>query len=131
VYTPGYDPQTLFDGWNRENLSINSDAQGHLREFHRRRPYPQRIAGTPIAFGEQQRGPATTDRLLVKWQHDPALGATEIYAPKDAFAAGDARIETSDDAMTCAYGDAKPWLISCTAATPGEKIVWVISADSH
>jgi hypothetical protein len=130
VYTPGFD-STLLDGWNRENLSINADAQGHLRSVHRRRPYPQRIAGTPIDFGEQQRGPATTDRLIVKWENDPQAGSTEIFAPKDVFAAGDVRIQTSSDDLTCAYDTAKTWLVKCDSATPGEKIVWIISADAH
>jgi endoglycosylceramidase len=104
VYTPDWTPAAL-DGWNAEDFSIVDD-RGALRANFVVRPAARRISGTPTSLE------VTGDELVLAWDHDPAAGATEIFAPAgNAHALGD---------VTCARdGD----LVRCTAPTAGAKQV--------
>jgi endoglycosylceramidase len=63
------------DGWNDEDFSI-VDAAHELRANYRIRPYPARIAGAPESF-EDRPG----EHVELRYEHEPSLGATRIFAP--------------------------------------------------
>ncbi len=119
AYTPGW-TDAAKDGWNREDFSI-VDGSGAARANFRARAYPQRIAGAPERL-------AVTDgadgALALTWAHDPAAGATVIYAPASAFAADAIAVDAGGD-LACATMGA---LVTCTAPTAGEKRVRVTAA---
>jgi endoglycosylceramidase len=81
------------DGWNMEDFSIVDGAQ-ELRKTYRVRPYPARVAGTPLAFSVT-RAPAPA--LEMSYRHDPALGATRIFAPTPGFFDGPVMAEIGGD----------------------------------
>lgn len=82
-YTPTWSP-SLKDGWNDEDLSI-VDGYGAWRANYKPRPYPQRIAGVPLALRATDEMALKNNVFELRWHHDPKLGTTEIYLPKDVF----------------------------------------------
>ncbi|MGE0174542.1 MAG: cellulase family glycosylhydrolase [Oligoflexales bacterium] len=72
-YTPRWTYEYK-DGWNLENYSV-SDDRGNLRSNFPIRPYPVFIAGQPKSF----RWNGKVAKL--EWVNNPALGATEVFAP--------------------------------------------------
>ena len=101
------------DGWNLENFSV-TDAQGRLRENFRVRPYPARIAGEPLSFVASKEPTAA-----LTWTHDPARGATRIFAPRALF--GGATLAEASG-VSCAY-EADDRHVRCESASAGEKRV--------
>ena len=69
-YTPGWTPAAK-DGWNDEDLSIVDDA-GSSRANFRMRPYPQKVAGTPVDLSVRVDGNALENFVELEWLHDPA-----------------------------------------------------------
>jgi MYXO-CTERM domain-containing protein len=86
------------DGWNVEDFSIVDGAQT-VRQTYRVRPYAARIAGEPLSFAS---APQPSASVELAYRHDPALGETRIFAPRDAIFAGEVRAEIEGDA-SCAY----------------------------
>jgi endoglycosylceramidase len=114
-YTPGW-TDAAKDGWNAEDFSV-VDGNRKLRANFALRPIPRRIAGAPGAF-TFTRGDAP--EVALRWTHDPAKGATEIFLPARAVLGTDeAAIATTGGVDCAATGD----LLSCTSATAGEKTV--------
>jgi endoglycosylceramidase len=101
------------DGWNLENFSI-VDSKGKTRANFRVRPYPVRIAGEPVSL-------TTTlePTLALVWKHDPARGATRIFAPRSLF--GGATLAEASG-LSCAY-DADDLHVRCESTSAGEKRV--------
>ncbi|MCA9770835.1 MAG: hypothetical protein KC466_00410, partial [Myxococcales bacterium] len=119
VYTPGWDP-ALKDGWNGEDFSIVDDT-GATRANFRVRPFPRAVAGEPTAIRVTYQGFLKANSIEVEWMHDPALGETEIFAPKDAlFPDGMTFTQTEGDDLACAY-DAEERFIHCTSSVAGPK----------
>ncbi|MCA9773173.1 MAG: cellulase family glycosylhydrolase [Myxococcales bacterium] len=120
VYTPGWDP-VLKDGWNGEDFSITDDT-GTPRVNFRVRPYARRVAGEPTRMAATYAGFLSVNSVVVEWNHDPATGETEIFAPvADLFPNG-YKIERSGADLTCAY-DADERLYTCASPTAGPKRV--------
>jgi hypothetical protein len=71
-YTPGWTPERK-DGWNREDFSITGANQELRSALFEPRAYPQKTAGTPLAFERSDRG------FTYRWRNDPSLGATELF----------------------------------------------------
>jgi endoglycosylceramidase len=121
VFTPGW-TDAVKDGWNGEDFSI-IDNSGAVRANFRPRAYARRIAGTPTALAVSDEMDKTINTLTLDWQHDPATGETEIFAPADYFG-GDVSV-TGDGDVTCTRsGD----LAHCSAASAGSKHVVVAHA---
>jgi endoglycosylceramidase len=112
------------DGWNTEDFSIVGGAQ-ELRKTYQVRPYPARIAGTPLTFSVT-RTPAAS--LEISYRHDPMLGATRIFAPTPGFfdgpvkahIEGDLRCEVEPDlrhvrCRSSVAGDVRVRLVACKA----------------
>lgn len=106
-FTPNWTPET-FDGWNSEDFSIIDDS-GLLRANYAPRPYPQKVAGTPIAFSLDATG------LEFSWQNTPGAGATELYLPV-GYAAG--RTLSASAGLSCTLQTTR--LRCAGAATSGE-----------
>jgi endoglycosylceramidase len=104
------------DGWNVEDFSILDDA-GDLRANFRVRAQPVRISGEPLAFS------ATVEPAVVElsWIHEPALGATRIFAPSAELFAGRVMVETEGE-LDCAY-DAEGRHLECTSGSTGQMSV--------
>ena len=104
-YTPTWSP-TLKDGWNDEDLSI-VDGYGAWRANYKPRPYPQRIAGLPLTLHVSDANDLNQNVFEVRWRHDPKLGATEIYMPREVFfgAAGLDVQTTGRDVLCLNYGE--------------------------
>ena len=113
VYTPGWTPQK-FDGWNVEDFSIVDD-KGALRQNFRPRPYPAKIAGTPVRFA------VSASAVELTWMNDPALGATELYIPAGLFGSGTPAADGSS--VKCSFADASH--VACTSTRSGEVTVRV------
>ena len=95
-YTPTWSEDDK-DGWNAENYNIlNSD--GSPRDNFQARPYPIATAGTPLKFAfEKAKHSDQFHRLSYVWQHNPSLGATEIFLPETLFPAASTYFETHGD----------------------------------
>jgi endoglycosylceramidase len=114
------------DGWNVEDFSI-VDGEQKLRQTYRVRPYPARIAGEPTAFTSTL-SPAPSVEL--SYTHDPALGATRIFAPRALFNGG-VRADIEGDAacsyesdlrhVRCTADAAQPLRIRLVACFPPER----------
>lgn len=129
-YTPGWDALEK-DGWNTEDFSIVDD-NGALRANFRPRPYVRRVAGTPtaITFAEAK-APAERSLTLV-WDHDPARGDTELFAPPEWFDEREGGVEVSatggvhcakdssktDSVIRCRDGSAGAQTVTLTPAAP-------------
>lgn len=74
-YTPTWS-SALKDGWNMENMSISDDS-GQLKDNFTPRPYPQKIAGTPVRFERSDSG------FTLSWNNNPRTGNTEVFLPAD------------------------------------------------
>jgi len=105
------------DGWNVEDYSI-LDEKRSLRPNYRVRPYPARISGEPGSFAVVTAPDLT---LTLSWTHDPALGATRVFAPKKSLFLIDVVAE-SEDALECAY-EYDERHIRCSSALAGPKRV--------
>jgi endoglycosylceramidase len=105
------------DGWNTEDLSI-LDGERELRPTYKVRPYPARIAGVPVAYAATLGASA---RVELTWTHDPALGATRIFAPFLVLFQAQAFVETESDAV-CEY-EADRRHVRCTAESAGDKTI--------
>jgi endoglycosylceramidase len=131
-YTPGWDPLHK-DGWNREDLSIVDD-RGQLRgELFRPRPYPQRIAGTPVQLRVREASALTPYALELAWDHDPRRGETLIFAPQSLFRGRPPSllpiVETEGAGLSCRY-DADRLRLRCTSSDAGRKQVTVRSCQT-
>ncbi|HET6345484.1 MAG TPA: endoglucanase, partial [Myxococcota bacterium] len=113
VYTPGWSAARR-DGWNAEDFSIT--ARGEARPNFRVRPFPPRVAGTPVAFW------TTPEAVELMWDHAPAAGETVLFVPRAHFASGCARIAVTPGDTACAYDGAH---LRCTSAEAGRKRVRV------
>lgn len=71
-YTPGWTP-TAKDGFDLEDYSITDDTGAHRPGLFVARSSPQKTAGVPISFARDAHG------FTYRWQHDPSLGATELF----------------------------------------------------
>jgi endoglycosylceramidase len=119
VYTPGWTEERK-DGWNVEDFSIVDD-QGRLRDNFVPRPYPQRIAGTPTALDVVAVGDPKARSMAFMWEHDPSLGGTEIFVPREAFfGTAEVALETEGDGLTCELGDL---VAVCSSAKAGPMTV--------
>jgi endoglycosylceramidase len=105
------------DGWNTEDFSI-VDGQHVLRDNFRVRPYPARVTGEPTMF--EARGTEGAAEVELRWKHDPAHGATRIFAPAGLFG-GKVRAE-HDAKLTCAYEPERRH-VRCTADQAGDQSV--------
>jgi endoglycosylceramidase len=108
------------DGWNTEDFSIVDGAQA-LRKTYLVRPYPARIAGEPLTFAVT-RPPAAAVEL--SYRHDPALGATRIFAPHTGFFAGDVKAHIEGD-LTCEVEHDRRH-VRCTSAVAGDVSVRLV-----
>lgn len=111
-----WDPEKK-DGWNVEDFSIQDD-KGTLRQTYRVRPYPARIAGDPISYAVE-RGDETV--VTLTWNHEPALGATRIFAPFLPVFGAQAKAEAPSD-VRCTYEHDRRH-VRCTSDKAGEKTV--------
>lgn len=118
VYTPGWTP-TAKDGWDVEDYSIVDDS-GAVRANFRVRPFARRIAGTPTALVVGDEADAMKNAMQLKWNNDPAAGATELFAPA-AWFGGSVDVQADGDVRCARDGD----LVRCTSATSGAKAVRV------
>jgi endoglycosylceramidase len=116
AYTPGWTPAAK-DGWNGEDFSIVDDS-GATRANFVVRPYARRIAGTPTTLAVSDEPEPARNRLELAWRHDPAAGATEIFAPA-AWFGGEFAIEADGDLDCAAAAD----LVTCSSPTAGDKRV--------
>jgi endoglycosylceramidase len=115
VYTPGWD-ETAKDGWNREDFSI-VDGAGATRANFRSRPFVRRVAGTPAAITLEDKTDPKKNALTLTWDHDPAHGETELFAPASWFG-GD--LDVSSNGASCTTdGD----FVRCHDAAAGMKTV--------
>jgi endoglycosylceramidase len=122
AYTPGWTPDKK-DGWNTEDFSIVDD-HGKWRDNYGPRPFARRIAGTPTSIAVTRATPAGEASAVVEWSHDPAMGATEIFVPSQAFFGVDTPgIETEGDVLTCAF---QASVITCLSPVAGTKRVTVV-----
>lgn len=121
VYTPGWDATTK-DGWNREDLSI-VDGAGATRANFRLRPFVRRVAGTPTAITLVEPREASPHALTVAWEHDPARGETELFAPA-AWFGGDVAIAATGGLRCARAGE----LVRCHDDLPGSKTVTLTPA---
>lgn len=126
-YTPRWDATTK-DGWNREDLSIVDD-HGKLRDgLFRPRAYAQRIAGQPVSLTVREGSALIPRAIELRWQNDPALGDTVLFAPRVLFdgptAAERAKIETQGDGLLCAY-DRAGLRVRCLGLLKGERRITV------
>ncbi|MBZ0253072.1 MAG: cellulase family glycosylhydrolase, partial [Candidatus Methylomirabilis sp.] len=124
VYTPGW-TEAAKDGWNLEDFSI-VDGMGATRPNFRVRPFPRRTAGEPTKLSVRDPQGAVQAGLDYRWEHDPALGATEIFAPKDLFRAGAPVVKA--EGVSCAY-DGAGSLLTCASESAGAKRVLVRSCE--
>lgn len=98
-YTPTWTAERK-DGWNMEDLAIN-DNQGLLRPNFRPRAYPQAVAGSAIAFSEDQ------TNFSLSWENNPQYGSSRIFIPADVFTSrnlttqGDIHCTYQASALTC------------------------------
>jgi endoglycosylceramidase len=116
AYTPGWNP-TSKDGWNVEDFSIVDD-KGQPRANYRPRPSPERIAGTPKSLVLFDGKTPSASTLTLAWHHDPAAGATQLFAPLEYFG-GSISVATTGG-LQCNVAGA---LVSCTSSTSGDKQV--------
>jgi endoglycosylceramidase len=108
-YTPGWSTQDK-DGFNAENYSITDDSLT-LRGLFTPRPSPQKTAGTPLKFQRDTHG------FTYRWQHDPTLGATEVFVLD-----GQNVVDQSGVAMSCVRSG---HTLSCTGSEAGETTITV------
>lgn len=99
----GHHSEERKDGWNTEDFSI-VDGKGVLRDNYRVRPYAARIAGEPLSF-EVRAGSALEVELA--WNHEPALGATRIFAPALRLFGSQVRATIDGDARCVAERDGR------------------------
>ena len=122
-YTPDWTPE-FKDGWNGEDMSIIDDA-GEIRSNFRVRPFARRISGEPINIKVTHKSLLSINSIELEWNHDPALGETEIFAPQNIlFPDNSYVIEQWGDSMYCGY-DETGALVHCSSETPGRKRVKV------
>jgi endoglycosylceramidase len=112
AYTPGWTAAAK-DGWNGEDFSI-VDGSGALRANFRPRPFARRIAGTPVAFTLVEGKTPGATYMVLGWHHDPAAGATELFAPAAYF--GGAITVDGGDLVCRTAGD----VVSCTSDSAGD-----------
>lgn len=119
VYTPGWTPEAK-DGWNAEDFSIVDDS-GATRPNFQPRPFPRRIAGTPLSLRVTPGAEPRESLLELEWDHDPKSGETEVFMPSEVFfrSAGVA-IETTGEGLACS---ATGSLVKCSAPVAGKKHV--------
>lgn len=125
-YTPGWDP-TRKDGWNQEDLSITDDHAALRPGLFRPRPYPQRVAGTPVAVEVREATTLSPYAVEVSWDHVPAVGETVIFAPAALFRSapgGLPRIVTEGAGLACRY-DGASLRLHCGSSSAGRKRVVV------
>jgi len=120
AYTPGWTPSAK-DGWNLEDFSVVDDT-GTLRANFRPRPFARRIAGTPTALTVSDEADATKNAMQLGWQHDPAAGTTELFAPA-AWFGGKVAVEADGDVTCASDGE----VVRCQAPTAGDKRVRVVA----
>lgn len=116
VYTPGWDA-TAKDGWNTEDFSI-VDGSGATRANFVPRPIPRRIAGTPTSITLVEKSDAKLNALTLSWDHDPARGETELFAPA-AWFGGSVDVSTTGGLSCGSDGD----FVRCHDASAGAKSV--------
>ena len=121
VYLPRWSPTEL-DGWNREDFSL-VDEHGAWREGFALRPYAPRVSGT----APRLRVVVSPPEVEVTWNHDPALGQTEIFAPSVFFGGAASvgvegrglRCEVRGDRVRCEAAAAGPARVVLRPAGPG------------
>jgi endoglycosylceramidase len=124
VYTPGWTPEAK-DGWNMEDLSVVDDV-GRGRPNFRVRPFPRRIAGTPSSLVVTAEADLLANFIELTWDHNPAMGETEIFLDAGGFFGGAGEvIETSGAELLCSK---KEDLLLCASPVAGEKRVRVRAA---
>ena len=115
-YTPRWNDETK-DGWNAEDFSILGPS-GDPRANFRPRPYPRATAGIPLRFRYEGREAAGTPRFLeMEWDHDPACGETEIFAPAAVFPQG-SDMEVGSAGVTC-HHDPRRQTLTCRSPIAG------------
>jgi endoglycosylceramidase len=115
VYTPGWSSARR-DGWNAEDFSIT--ARGEPRANFQVRPFPPRVAGTPVMFR------VTRDAVELTWDHVPAVGETVLFAPAAHVPSGCARVDAAPAGTGCSYDGAH---VRCTSGVAGRKVVRVVA----
>ena len=124
-YCPTWNPRDK-DGWNAEDFNIFRP-DGSLRPNFADRPFPRKVAGTPIRFQFRFASyPRGDHSIEFTWNHDPIRGETEIYVPRRLFPRHSSLLIKGFGA-TCRR-DETGRLLLCRASQPG--IVWVrLSAE--
>jgi hypothetical protein len=115
----------------REDFSI-VDNLGATRPNFRPRPFPRRIAGTPLALRVTSGDDLRTNLLEIEWEHDPKTGETEIFMPSEAFfGSPGTAIEATGEGLACKTIPAPEGsLVKCSSGVAGEKRV-VLRAPSE
>jgi hypothetical protein len=108
-YTPGW-RDDVKDGWNTEDFSIVDDS-GALRRNFTPRPYPQKIAGIPQVFAQNDAG------FSLGWIQDASSGNTEVYIP--AGFADDKSVNISLPEGVSGKCELEERLIVCAVDGPG------------
>jgi endoglycosylceramidase len=128
TYSPRWNERDK-DGWNGEDFSI-LDSQGAVRANFRPRPYPRITAGMPLAFRYADASSTGGQPSLVfTWEHRPELGDTEIFVPREVFAAGTI-IETSEPSLACQRDEARQ-VLACRCDRPTTVSIRVTAPASH
>lgn len=124
-YTPDWTPARM-DGFNAENLSVVDDT-GKIRVNYRIRPYPQRLAGTPVSFVVDRKKSGAI-KMTLTYMHDPSKGMTRIYLPEAALFGSQGYNFDSTAGLSCSE-DARRLYLNCTASRKSQVTVTVVSKD--
>jgi endoglycosylceramidase len=123
-YTPDWNEERK-DGWNQEDFNIIHRRDGRIRPNFAPRPYPRATAGVPLAL--QYDGPTVADpatSLSYTWNHNPAVGATEVFLPEAVFPTSSrVRVEPSESTVRRDYARQ---LLLISRPTPGPTRLSVI-----
>ena len=115
-YSPTWNPRDK-DGWNGEDFNI-LDPSGSPRPNFNERPYPRKVAGTPVTFRYREATPPRRDHVLeFTWDHHPGRGVTEIFLPSRLFPRHSSPV--IDGAGATCHRDETGQLLICRATRPG------------
>jgi endoglycosylceramidase len=122
-YCPGWSPASK-DGWNGEDLSMFTP-DGSPRPNFRPRPYPRYTAGEPLHFRYHAE---SRHALEFVWEHNPERGVTEIFVPKNEFAAG-SLIECAPPDVHC-HHDLARGIVVCGLDWPATIQVRIVGSEN-
>ncbi len=128
-FSPRWNPESL-DGWNAEDFSILGPS-GLRRSNFDPRPYPRATAGTPKLFRyEAREAPGQPRRLEFEWNHNPALGETEIFVPASLFPSGsEVAVQGSNGDASCQHHPRRQ-VITCRSSAAGPIRLQVVAPSA-